>query len=307
MILRVFIEWLIVASLTCLAGGLALPALLSRTDKTQTLLMASQHLQWRWLVACAGAALLATSLGWLGALAADQNGRSIAMGAAQVALAAAVAIILWQRRKTSKRAQHAPGGGDAGSEPVEVVSSWPALALALWLLLAHSLLSRSAELNDWIAHVLVDWFHLSLTAAWLGGVAMLAAVFIPTVISDRSLTESFSAAIDRFSPLAMFCVLGLGISGLIQSSAFVGGIEQLTTTQYGRALLVKLALAAGLVAFGAFHQQVIAPKLRLWRFKAAQASAERATVRFRVSLWAEVVASLLLLAVVGVMKALPVP
>ena len=278
-------EWVVIVSLVGLAGGLMLPAWLAPSNKTTALLAASQDHLRRWLQACASFALIATTLGLLSTFAAGLNGRDAIFRWARVALAAAIAFAIWRRPK----------------------ASWLTLALVLLLLLAHSLLSRSAELNNWIAHVLVDWFHLSLTAAWLGGVATLAAVFIPTVISDRSLTESFSAAIDRFSPLAMFCVLGLGISGLIQSSAFVGGIEQLTTTQYGRALLVKLALAAGLVAFGAFHQQVIAPKLRLWRFKAAQASAERATVRFRISLWAEVFASLLLLAVVGVMKALPVP
>jgi putative copper export protein len=279
------VEWVVVVSLIGLAGGLLLPEWLARSSKTTALMAAARRRQHLWLLVCAVFSVAATAFASLNVLAEGLGGRDAAFALARVVFSAAIALVVWDRLDASRLA----------------------LPLVLMLLLAHSLLSRSAGLDEWVAHVLVDWFHLSLTAAWLGGVAILAAVFIPAAISDRSLTEPLSAAVDRFSPLAMFCVLGLGVSGLIQGSAFVGGIEQLATTPYGQALLVKLALAAALVAFGAFHQQFIAPKLRLWRLKAAQAGAERAALQFQLSLWAEVGVGLLLLAAVGMMKALPAP
>ena len=66
------------------------------------------------------------------------------------------------------------------------------------------------------------------------------------------------------------------------------------------------ALIVVLVGFGAFHRQVLAPQLRRWALRRSDIDDGREFVhRFRLSLIMEVVAGALLLAAVGVMKALP--
>ena len=283
MIIHSAAHWLVLISFIALAGALTFPLIGLRSDAAHALVDATMAARRRWLagwlIACASASVLF----WLTGPGAASDGRATALTLARLALLAVIGLMLWRRVETSGLA----------------------LMPAALLLLTQSLLSRSAALPDWLLPTLTDWFHLALTAPWLGGVAFLAFVLIPPVLSDPSLLGAFSAAVDRFSPLALFCVLGLGISGIVQASAFIRDLSELVSTDYGRALSVKLILVVVLIGFGALHQQVIAPRLRLWRLKAARAEAERATLRFRASLFAEVAASAVLLLAVGVMKALP--
>ncbi len=56
---------------------------------------------------------------------------------------------------------------------------------------------------------------------------------------------------DRFSAVAFGCVVALVATGVVQTWRILpGGLSDLTTTDYGRTLLVKLAFVAGLVALG---------------------------------------------------------
>jgi putative copper export protein len=165
--------------------------------------------------------------------------------------------------------------------------------LALVLLLLQSLTSRSAHLPEPVAPVLADWAHLTLASAWLGGVALLAGVLLPCAMRQPTLAAEFNLACRRFSSLAMFCVAGLTMSGVAQAAAFVASLDDLIATEFGRALLTKIILFAVLIGFGAWHQFVVLPSLRLRMERAA---------RFRVSLWLELSVSVALLVAAAVMK-----
>lgn len=273
-------HWLALIAFTALAGSLIIPLMVMRSETARPLAEAVAVARRRWLAGWLMAGAVASVLTWLTTPDAFADGRSGWLLLARLALLSAVAWAVWQGRETG----------------IWIVA--PALAL----LLTQSLLSRSAGLADWVPHTLNDWFHMTLTALWLGGVALLAFVMIPAVAQTPALLRAFSHSVDRFSPLAMFCVLGLGVSGIIQAGAFLNSLDDLIVTSYGRALLLKLAVSAALVGFGALHQQVIAPRLRLWQFKVAQDHALRSALRFRLSLHAEVATSLLLLLIVAVMK-----
>ncbi|HEX6787264.1 MAG TPA: copper resistance protein CopC [Acidimicrobiales bacterium] len=58
-------------------------------------------------------------------------------------------------------------------------------------------------------------------------------------------------AVDRFSSVAFGCVVALVVTGVVQAWRILpGGLSDLTSTDYGRILLVKVAFVAGLVALG---------------------------------------------------------
>ena len=57
---------------------------------------------------------------------------------------------------------------------------------------------------------------------------------------------------------------------------------------------MKIALLLALVAFGAFHQQIIAPRLQAWRLRDVTGS-QQAARRFRISIFAELGVSVLVL------------
>lgn len=179
----------------------------------------------------------------------------------------------------------------------------PTTILALLLLGAQSASSRSAAAGA--AALAGDWFHLACAAFWLGGVVMLAATAGAALRDpDAAVVRAFGAVVERFSPFALFCVGALALGGIAQSAGFLDGIAALWTTDYGRALLVKIVLFGVLIGFGAWHRQALAPRLRQWALRRGEVSEGASLVRgFLGSLRAEAVFGAALLAAVGVMKA----
>ncbi|WP_063734626.1 copper resistance CopC/CopD family protein [Streptomyces sp. RTd22] len=86
----------------------------------------------------------------------------------------------------------------------------------------------------------VDVIHLVAVGVWLGGLASLAVTLRAGVPIER-------AAVVRFSRLAFGSVIALVLTGLYQSWRQVGSWKALTGTEYGRWLLIKVALVAVLV------------------------------------------------------------
>jgi copper transport protein len=181
--------------------------------------------------------------------------------------------------------------------------SFIAIAISFLLLLTQSLSGHPAREPEWLLPVIADWLHFIFVAIWLGGVAYYAGVLVPQVLKQRALAPALGASIEKFSPLAIMSVLVIAITGIIQSASFVGSFDALLNTDYGRALLAKIVVFLVLIAFGAFHQFVIAPKITAWRAKAeTQKDAAR---RFRISVAAEALISILTLAAAAAMTLLP--
>ena len=60
--------------------------------------------------------------------------------------------------------------------------------------------------------------------------------------------------VDRFSQVAFWAVIAIVASGLVQGWRQVGGYDALTETTYGRLLLVKVSLVAGMLVAAAFSR-----------------------------------------------------
>ncbi len=100
----------------------------------------------------------------------------------------------------------------------------------------------------------VDVVHLLAVALWLGGLAALAAALYSA--GDASGTGTVPReAVLRFSRIALGAVTVLAATGLYQSWRQVGSWSALTGTDYGRLLLLKIALVAALVATGWFSRR----------------------------------------------------
>ena len=178
-----------------------------------------------------------------------------------------------------------------------------AIVMCALLLLTQSLLGHAAREPAWLLPVIADWLHFIFVAIWLGGVAYYAGVVVPQALQQRVLVPALGASIEKFSPLAIMSVLIIALTGIIQSSSFVGSFDALLNTDYGRALLTKISVFLVLIGFGAFHQFVIAPQINAWRAKAE--TQEEAAMRFRVTIAAEAIISLITLAAAASMTLLP--
>ena len=133
---------------------------------------------------------------------------------------------------------------------------WPALVLALALVSGLSLSGHQAtEPNAAPLAELADWLHLVTASIWVGGVATLAFLVWPLGPSVRR--EAFL----RFARLAVVLVAVLVLAGAYLALVRLPALSDLWTTEYGRFLLLKSALAAFGLSFGAVHHLVIRPRL----------------------------------------------
>lgn len=275
-------RWFVFATLVVLAGAVAFAPLVMRTKSTAALRaeaapVRARLIRWAAILTAIAFVLEFTLRLFDGAA----TMRDALLLAVRLALLGGMALVLRSGRDES---------------PVLIVTSAA-------LILTQSLSSRSASQPEWVLPVLADWIHFTFAAMWLGGVAYFAIVLTPIVLRQRQLLADLGATIEKFSPPAIMSVLVVGLTGIMQSAGFVGSFEALLDTDYGRALLVKTGLFAVLIGFGAFHQFVISPQLRAWRAR-AQSSYDAAR-RFRVSIAAEAVVSLLTLAAAAAMTVLP--
>jgi len=109
------------------------------------------------------------------------------------------------------------------------------------------------------------FLHLLGAAVWIGallGLALLAA----------RLGQDAAPAVRRFSSLAGWCLVAVGVSGLVSAMLRVGAIDQIGS-RYGLLVLAKVALLAALGLLGLAHRRFVIRRLEggssvrvlLWR------------------------------------------
>lgn len=95
--------------------------------------------------------------------------------------------------------------------------------------------------------------HLVAAAVWIGGLAALALLV-------GRLGTDLSVSVARYSVVAGWCFVGVGLSGVVNGVLRLGGWDGLTT-RYGVLLLVKVALFAALGLLGLWHRRWVVPRL----------------------------------------------
>ncbi|MBV9941454.1 MAG: copper resistance protein CopC/CopD [Solirubrobacterales bacterium] len=96
--------------------------------------------------------------------------------------------------------------------------------------------------------------HVVATSLWLGGLVglLIGALTLPRDEGDAAVgTRVLAAALARFSPLALGCVVVLIATGVVQALIEVSAWSQFVETGYGRAIVVKVAALSVLIGLGA--------------------------------------------------------
>jgi copper transport protein len=96
--------------------------------------------------------------------------------------------------------------------------------------------------------------HFAAITLWLGGLLWLLSL-------DRSDVAAVVAETQRVSSAAMFAVIAVTFSGIVQTKFFIGEWGELVRSTYGWVVLIKLAGLGVLVLFGAHHRYRVMPKL----------------------------------------------
>ena len=158
--------------------------------------------------------------------------------------------------------------------------------------LAWSGHAAAGEGYDGDVGIVADVVHLLAAGAWLG--ALPALVFL---LRREARVADAAWATRRFSTLGAVCVSLLVAGGLINTWYLVGNLPALIGTSYGRLLLAKLALFAGMLVLAMANR---------WYLSVRLAQGERAASRLiRRNAIGEIVLGIGVVVVVGVLGITP--
>jgi copper transport protein len=118
---------------------------------------------------------------------------------------------------------------------------------------------HTASRGPWPIHALADLVHLGAASVWAGGVATMALVVWAR--HRRGERAGLAAMIVRFSTLAAISLAAVVAAGLVMTFLIIDGLGDLTSTDWGQILLVKVAVVAIAAAMGAYNHFRLRPAL----------------------------------------------
>lgn len=166
-----------------------------------------------------------------------------------------------------------------------------ALTGAFGMVIAPALSGHAAASRHFIWSVTLDALHVAAAGIWTGGLLIVVLCGIPAMLrlEGGNRHAAVSALVNSFHPIALFCAPLAVVSGAGLAWIRLGSAQALWGTAYGRTLLVKLALAIGLVLLASYN----AARARR-RLGPADGVA---TARFRLSATLEIAVSAAVVAV----------
>jgi copper transport protein len=107
--------------------------------------------------------------------------------------------------------------------------------------------------------IAVDLLHVLGAGGWLGGLAVVLLCGVPATrltedTARRAAGQRLVRAYHRTATRSVALVL---ISAVVAAWMRLGSLSALTNSAYGQILLIKIALAAGLLGFGWFHYRTV--------------------------------------------------
>ena len=111
--------------------------------------------------------------------------------------------------------------------------------------------------------VIADALHVIGAAGWLGSLFFVLAVGIPIALrldADRR-GPAIARLVSAFSPIALLFAGLAALTGVFAAWLHIGFSSALWTSDYGRLLLIKLAILAVVAAIGAYNWRRVKPAL----------------------------------------------
>jgi len=138
-------------------------------------------------------------------------------------------------------------------------------------------------------HAIVNSVHIVAGSVWAGGVAAMAVVVWRRWRRGRP-TDA-SELVVRFSSVASIALVAVVLAGAVMAVFVLDSVGDLTSTEWGRTLMLKTAGVSIAAALGAYNHFRLLPKLR------AAPHDERLAAELRSSLTAETIILVLVIVV----------
>ena len=234
--LELVARWLLLVGVAALLGA-AVAGVARFGARSSDLLLAAAG----WLLAAIGLALLAVAQRRnAGSSFADlldtPVGHALIWRAVALAVAGAALLVAWRVPRAAR------------------VGLLVAAGAALAAIVVHVAAGHAAA-GTWPELITVgaQSAHFAAAGIWAGGLAAL-------VLGVRGATSpEKTSAVGRFSAVALVAILVVAATGLLRAIDELERFGDLTGTGYGRAILVKVALIAAIVALGARHRRRSVP------------------------------------------------
>ncbi|MEU8411389.1 CopD family protein [Amycolatopsis japonica] len=128
--------------------------------------------------------------------------------------------------------------------------------VTLGLLRTTGLTGHAVESGRPLLTQVADLVHLAGICAWIGGLAVL----LFGVLSRRD-PGDLAVVVPRYSRLAMVSVFAVVVAGVVLAWQTVGGWDRLSTTDYGRTLVIKLLVLAVVLVLAQGSKSWVARRL----------------------------------------------
>lgn len=146
----------------------------------------------------------------------------------------------------------------------DAVPARAALVAALLGVLTPAVTGHAGTASDHELAVIMSAMHVAAASAWVGGLGALL-VF---VAARRSLLDP---VLPRFSTLATFCVVGVGVTGVLNGLLRLPALTALWTSGYGWLLIAKALLLVVLAVLGnVARRRLAANRLPVLRWAALE-------------------------------------
>jgi putative copper export protein len=129
-------------------------------------------------------------------------------------------------------------------------------AVGLGLLRTNGLIGHELDAPNPVLAQVAGLVHLTGIALWIGGLAVLLIGVLP-----RRRPEELARVVPRYSKLAMVSVALIVAGGLVLAWQVIGSVGKVFTTDYGRLLLVKLAIFALVLVIAQASRSWVAHRL----------------------------------------------
>ena len=142
-------------------------------------------------------------------------------------------------------------------------------------------------------HLTADVIHLITSSIWPAGLVPFVILIVSVSrsgIQDRG--QLAYTLTRRFSVSSFAAVGGITATGIVNSWALVGSLSGVTSTGYGRLLLIKIVLFSAMVVLGAVNRLVFTPRIQ---------AGDKSGRGLAISVSAEIVLGTLVLAAVGLL------
>lgn len=152
--------------------------------------------------------------------------------------------------------------GRKGARP----AGWRIAALgALLLPLTPVLSGHGWSDSPRVLSAAATYLHVVAAGGWMGGLACLLLAGIPALRRHDSEAApgapGIAEMVGAFSRVAQVAVAVLLATGALKVWIHIGTVSELWTTPWGRTLLVKDLIVAGVLLLGLYHWRVVRPRL----------------------------------------------